>query len=179
MHGLPHVVVVALLVTGVSGCGLLDLLLGDPFAFDPDEFPFPSPGTTFTSGTATIELQDETLVLDQLADGTVQSDLGIHVTWTNGEGWYLTFTGFPDAAFMPDNGYLSMDRIFDGQHWLLYDQSRCVTTTDQADAAGVVGSAVCRGLEWSDYFSAFSGFGLPEEIPGEPPFDAEITFEAH
>ena len=59
------------------------------------------------------------------------------------------------------------------------DPSRCVTTIERADASGVAGSATCRGLEWTDYFGSYSMTGFPQPIPGEEPFDAEITFEAH
>jgi hypothetical protein len=80
---------------------------------------------------------------------------------------------------MPGSSYLTFDWIEDDRHWVLQDQTRCVVTIEQADASGVEGSATCRGLEWSDYFSSFSAMGFPEPIVGQTPFDAEITFEAH
>jgi hypothetical protein len=178
---LPHVLGMFLIATGLSGCTLLELLLGQPPSFDPDAtFPIPTAEATFTTGSATINLAGETLVLDQLASGgTITDELGIRATWTNGDGWYLTFYGFPDMGLISESGYLSIDRIFDDQHRVIYDPSRCITTTERADATGVAGTALCRGLEWSDYFSSISGMGFPQEIEGEPAFDADITFEAH
>ena len=180
MLGPAHVLAVAALMAGTSGCALLDLLLGGS-AFNPDEpFPFPSAEATFTTGTAKIELEGETIVLDQLkSGGTVTDQLGTSATWTNGEGWYLTFSGYPDVGFGAESGFLSLNRIVDGQHWVTYDPTRCVTTTDHANQTGIQGTAICRGLEWSDYFATLSGLGTPQEIEGEPAFDADITFEAH
>jgi hypothetical protein len=188
--GLPHVLGVALITTGLSGCALLDLLLGQPPFPDPDgsfpPFPFASAETTFTTGSATIVLSGEagepgeTLVLDELAGGgSLLEGFGLQARWTNGDGWYLTFQSYPDFGLPAESAYLTIDRIFDGRHWTTYDQTRCVTTTQVDEATGIVGTATCRGLKWSDFFSSSSGLGLPEVIEGEPPFDAEITFEAH
>lgn len=181
MLGLPQLAGIALITVGATGCTFLDLLLGQAPGLDPGaSFPIPSAAATFSSGRATIKLAAETIVLDQLkSGGIVVDELGTSATWTNGEGWYLTFSGFPDMSFGIGSNYLSLNRIFDGQHWVTYDPTRCVTTTDHADATGIQGTAICRGLEWSDYFSSVNSIGVPEEIPGEPAFDAEITFEAH
>lgn len=182
MVGLPHLLGLAAIVAGVSGCVFLDLLLGVP-PFDPDNpfpsFPVPSAEVTFTTGTATLVIDGETIVLAGLARaGTTDADYGTQVTWTDGEGWYLTYYGY-EQSFLTESSYVSLDRVFDNQHWVIYDQYRCVTTTTQVDAGGVVGTAVCRGLQWSDYFGGYSILGLPSTIPGEPTFDADITFEAH
>ena len=181
MIGLPHVLAVILLVTGLSSCSLLDLLFGVEPPFDPDEpFPFPTAEAIFSTGTATIELDGETLVLDELAgEAAVAPDFGTNVRWTNGEGHYLSLSALPDMGVFPDSSYLSFDWIADDRHWTIMDPSRCVTTIEQADASGVAGMATCRGLEWADYFGANSMMGFPQPIPGEEPFDAEITFEAH
>ena len=163
----------------LAGCDILSLLGGDPFPIDP-EVPFPSADATFTSGTATVELEGETITLDQLVGGgTLSESFGTNVTWTNGEGWYLTFYGYPGGDGFDEEAYLSLDRLFDSQHWVIYNPERCVTTVDANGPDGLSGTAVCRGLKWSDYFSAFSEYGAPVEIPGEPAFDADITFEAH
>ena len=184
MIGLRHALGVFLVTTGLTGCALLDLLLGLPSDLDPDAsfppFPISTAETTFTTGSATIALAGETLVLDEVRSGGAMADeFGLRATWTNGDGFYLTFYGFPDMGFPSESAYLSIDRIFEDQHWTIYDPSRCVTTTQRADATGIAGTATCRGLEWSDYFSSFSGMGFPEAIEGQPAFDAEITFEAH
>ena len=45
----------------------------------------------FTTGSATIELDDETLVLDELAgEASFSADYGINVRWTDGEGRCLS-----------------------------------------------------------------------------------------
>ncbi|OGO52043.1 MAG: hypothetical protein A2V84_12445 [Chloroflexi bacterium RBG_16_70_13] len=181
MRGVAQVAAVAVLGAALSGCDLLTLLGGeDPFPFDPGN-PFPSPVATYSAGTATIEMDGETVVLDRIVGtGSFDPDYGIDVKWTNGEGWYLSYYGLPDAGgpFAPE-GYLSIDRVMDSRHWIVYNPERCITTTDEATADGLSGSAICRGLEWTDYFSAYTSTGFPVEIPGEPAFDADITFEAH
>lgn len=181
MPGLPHVAGVILLVMGMSSCSLLDLLFGIEPPFDPDEpFPFPTAEASFTTGTATIELEGETLVLDELAgDAAFSADFGANVRWTNGDGRYLSVFALPDMGMVPDSSYLTFDWLTDGRHWVIIDPGRCVTTVEQADASGVSGRATCRGLEWSDYFSSYSGIGVPEPVEGHDPFDAEIIFEAH
>ncbi len=183
MLGLPHLLGVAAIVTGLTGCALLDLMLGVP-PFDPDNpfpsFPIPSAQASFSTGSATLVIGDETIVLDELVGGgAMQDDFGTQVTWTNGGGWYLSYFGTPDMGFGAETHYVSLDRLFDTQHWMTDDPSRCVTTTTQADANGLVGSATCRGLEWADFFSVRSGLGYPTAIPGQPIFDADITFESH
>jgi hypothetical protein len=180
--GPAHVLAVALVMAGTSGCSLLDLLLGTGFGpLDPGgEPPFPTASATFTSGTATIKLADQTIVLDELAGAAgVDVDLGTHVAWENEDGWYLTYVDYSDDAF-PGSAYLTIDRIFEHEHWVIADSARCLTTTTQSGRFGVKGSATCRGAEWTDFFNAYSftSAGLPEPIAGEPAFDAEITFEA-
>jgi hypothetical protein len=179
--GLPQLAGIALITVGATGCTFLDLLLGQGPGFDPGaSFPIPSAAATFSSGSATIKLAAETIVLDELkSGGSVPDDIGVSAVWTNGQGWYLTFSGFPDVGFGAESSYLALNRIFDGQHWVTYDPTRCVTTTERANATGIQGSAICRGLEWSDFFSSQSGLGIPQEIEGQAAFDADITFEAH
>ena len=189
MLGVPHVLATGLLAAGLSGCTLLDLLVGNG-PFDPDAtappFPFGSPGpAAYTSGRVTLTLSGEgvdtasqPIVLDEVVVATAEAELGTHVVWENEDGWYLSFTGI--SGFGSDLGtYLSIDRISDHEHWVIVDQTRCLTTTTQQDAAGLVGTATCRGARWTDFFALYTSTGFPQPIPGEPPFDAEITFEAH
>ena len=180
MFGLPHLLGVVTLAAGVSGCSLLDLLLGAPPDFDPSAtFPIPTAAAKFTSGSATIKLAGETLVLGDLADGgSITDDFGVSAVWTNGDGWYLSVTAIPDMGIGGGSSMVSINRIFDGKHWLTFDPSRCVTTTTVANATGIEGTAVCRGLLWSDFFSLSTGLGLPRDL-GEPAFDADISFQAH
>ena len=182
MHGLPHVLAVGLIVTQVSGCSLLDLFLGGgPDPLDPGEpFPFPSAEAPLTTCTATIDMNGETVLLDDLLTGSGASEFGYTVTWENDDGWYLQLEGFGDGLGLPAGGaYLTLHRISDNDHLVILDPSRCVTTVDTTGDA-ITGSATCRGLQWSDFFASYSGSigGFPKPIEGMDPFDAEITFEA-
>jgi hypothetical protein len=180
--GPAHVLAVTLLVTATSGCTVLDLLLGVSGAppFDPDDpFPVPSAEATFTTGEATLKINGETIVLDEVVADSGISFGAVRVVWENEDGWYLTYNAFPDEPFL-GGGYISIERIADHEHRVVADPTRCIATTDVADAAGVSGTATCRGLRWADYFSQYSGTGeFPQPLASEPPFDAEVTFEAH
>jgi len=180
MRGVAQIAAVAVLSGALSGCDLLALLAAEDFPFDP-EAPFPSPAATYEEGSATIEIDAETFVLDELVGiGSYDPDYGVGVTWTDGEGLYLGYYGYSyDGLLAPDEGYVSIDRVVESQHWVIYNSERCVTTTDKSSPDGLSGSAVCRGIQWTDYFSAYTATGVPVDIPGEEPFDADITFEAH
>jgi len=172
--------IAALVVLGasLSGCDLLTLLGGSP-PIDPG-LPFPSPAWTWSAGTATLKVDGETLVLDRLV-GTAAFDpeYGGGVTWTDGEGLFLSYYGLTVSIPFGSEGYLSIDRVRDSQHWVVFNPDRCIVTTRQMTKAGLSGSAICRGLKWSDYFGTTAFAGMPEAIPGEPAFDADVTFEAH
>jgi hypothetical protein len=182
--GLSQLLAVLLLATAVSGCTLLDLLLGVPPDFDPDAsippFPFASGSPAFSSGSATIVVNGQTVVLNELAgDSTADAEFGTHVAWENDEGWYVTFYAYPELGGLPNSASISIDRIADHEHWVILDPTRCVTTANVVSPTAVSGSAICRGLRWADFFSSYSGIGLPKPIPDQPAFDAEVTFEAH
>jgi hypothetical protein len=197
--GLPHILATGLLTVGLTGCTVLDLLLGVPPVDpgDPD-FSFPPLPTEgahgqLSTGTATLTIKrpegTQVIVLDQVVgDSEVGDEYGTHVIWTNGEGWYAELYSYPEEPFIPESAYLSLDRIFDTHHWITADATRCVTTLDPAPTpapaaspppGSVSGNAVCRGLQWTDFFNAYSPDGVPEPVDGEPAFDADITFEAH
>jgi hypothetical protein len=182
VHGLPHLLAVAAIVTQVGGCSVLDLLLGvSPDPFDPEEpFPFPTAEATFSTGTATIELEGETVVLDEVFEDSGLGEFGFTVTWENDDGWYLQLSGFADELELPGGGaYLSLHRLQGSEHFVIVDPGRCVTTMDGAGEDGVTGSATCRGLQWTDFFASYPAIGgFPKPIEGQEPFDAEITFEA-
>jgi hypothetical protein len=180
--GPTHVLAVALVMAGASGCTLLDLLLGTGPGFDPNATfpPFPTAEASFTTGQAAIAITGgETVVLDEVHGNSGVTFDGLRVVWENEDGWYMTFTAYTGAIPLPGGGYLQLDRIADNEHLTIADPSRCVTTTTQSDATGVKGTAVCRGLRWTDYFDSYSGDGFPQPIASGPPFDAEVTFEAH
>ena len=182
MIGLPQVLAAGLLAAGVSSCSLLDLLFGAPFdpnaSFPP--FPIASAAATYSTGQATVKLNGETLVLDQLVPGAAaDSEYGTHVVWTDGAGWYVSYSSVPDSGVLGTPGLLTFDRIVDHAHWVIVDPFRCVTTTTKADPTQLVGTALCRGLTWSDWFGSQQLSGLPQPIPSQPPFDADVTFEAH
>jgi len=201
--GLPHFVGAGLLAAGLTGCTLLDVLLGvppfdpnDPSSFPDFSFPpLPTAASPLTEGGATLELIDvagtQTIVLDRLAgDSAIEADYGTRVVWTNGAGWFLTIYSYTDEPGLPASAYLTVDHVAGDQHRIVVDPSRCVTTLDPTPsagpgasaataAAGISGTSTCRGLRWADFFSGYSTTGFPEPLPDLPAFDAEITFEAH
>jgi hypothetical protein len=180
--GPTHVLAVALVMAGASGCTLLDLLLGSSPGFDPNATfpPFPTAEASFTTGQATIAITGgETVVLDELTGAAGITLDGVHVVWENQDGWYMSFTAYGSEEAFPGDSFLSLDRIMDREHWVVADPSRCITTTTQSGASGVRGTATCRGVRWADYFSAYAGPGFAPPLPSVAPFDAEITFEAH
>ena len=199
MIGLPHLLATGLLTVGLTGCTVLDILLGAP-PFDPTDPdfsfpPFPTEGTegSLSSGTATITINGpdgkQVIVLDEVVgDSEVGDEYGTHVIWTNGEGWYAELYAYPEEPFAPSSAYLSLDRIFNSHHWVTADPTRCVTTVDPLPSAApgasplpgtVAGDAVCRGLLWTDFYNVYAPDGIPDPVEGEPAFDADITFEAH
>jgi len=171
-----------LLVAFVAGgCDLL--LSGAGMNFGGD-FPAPSQIASFSTGSASIAIAGgETIQLDQLdATSGIESMMGSDVQWKNADGWSLRLNGagmvLPDGfgTTMGSPAYLTLDRIADGHHWTTYDPSRCVVTVETADKTAVRGTATCRGVQWYD---AVDGISMEAPKPAdEPPFDAEITFEA-
>jgi hypothetical protein len=170
------------LVAGLTVTGCQYLLGFDPS--DPaftDDFANPSPLATFGQGRATVTIEGEPpVVLDRLAaPGSVYKDLGSDATFTNADGWYVRVSGAtPGASPFGLGGWIQLDRLTGGQHWTTSDPSRCVLTVVRADATGLRGTATCKGLRWSD--ALVTSFGSLESayVAGQPPFDAEISFEA-
>ncbi len=172
--GLIGLVALAALVTG--GC---QYLLG----FDPSDpsFTDPKPLASYASGRATITIgSDPAIVLDELTrPGTFDAVYGGEASFHNAAGWYVRISGASTTSgFMGPGGFLQLDRIIDGQHWTIWDPTRCIVTVQSVDEKALRGTASCKGLRWSDAL----GFGIgslePTYIEGEDPFDAEITFEA-
>lgn len=182
MRSLVRFVGLALTPVALGGCQFLSLLGGNPLpSFDPNaSYPFPSPLVTYTSGAATLTFENETIVLDQLVgSGTFDQDYGTDVTWTDGTGWYLSYYGLSSVPGVPDDpAYVSIDRVFDANHWIVGNAERCITTLTEPGPEEIGGTVICRGLRWSDYFGSFGLTGVPEYIDGEAAFDVEIAFEA-
>lgn len=184
MRGVLRAVVgLSLAAVLLSGC---DLLMGGAFGpgFDGD-FPSSSPIATYRSGSATIAIAGgETITLDKLAAGAgVDSIFGSDVRWTGASGWHVHISGAGaddgGGGAMPfEGGYLTFDRIVDGDHWSSFDGGRCIVDVDVVDASAFRGTATCKGVEW------FSAIGMPLMNPtgpkplDQPKFDAEVTFEA-
>jgi len=151
-----------------------------PFeSFGPEGPGEPSPLATYTEGRATIELSDgSTIVLDRISPGPhLFSEFGSNVRWSNADGWYLSVSGAGaiDAVF--GAAYLQVDRVAGGVHWTSDGPSRCRVAIQTAKPSGLSGTATCSGLHWVDALGGSFG-GLSSPVPGEPPFDAQITFEA-
>ncbi len=161
----------ALLATG--GC----TFLYPPF--DPEaSVPIPTIIASYSTGDATMTMaSDLVITFPDVADGaTVDSEYGSSVRWFGPDGWSLSVigAGAAESSYFPV--YLIIDRISDGQHLTIFDPDRCIVDIDQVDASGLLGSATCRGLAWTDALDNPLLFGSPKPI-GDP-FDAEIAFGA-
>jgi hypothetical protein len=174
------VVALSLAAVLLGGC---DLLMGGAFGpgFD-GAFPSSSPIATYRTGSARIAIAgSETIKLDKLAAGAaVDSLFGSAVRWTGSSGWsmQLSGAGTSGGGFMPTpGGFLTFDRIADGQHRTTFDGTRCLVEIDVIDESAVRGTATCKGLEWYDALVLQPGPAGPVPLD-EPKFDAEVTFEA-
>jgi hypothetical protein len=171
-------VIGALTVPWLAACSLL---YGYP-PLDPDEFPDPSVVATYRTGSATITLDDGTVLdlPDVAAGASLNTLMGTTIRWTGADGWHLRLTGAGiEGAFGGIGGeFVQFDRLVDGEHWTTLDAGRCIVDIEQADARRVLGSASCKGVTWFDALD--QGFGLPSEPKpiDVPAFDAELTFEA-
>lgn len=142
--------------------------------------PFGAPDSSYHQGFATIHIGQGIKVLDRLASpGTYYKEFGADVVWNGADGWYLQIgEAKPSNQPVEFPAYIAIDWVHDGQHWISWDPSGCRITIDQADRAGIRGTASCSQLVWVD---AIVG-GLADEptpIPGQAPFSAEITFRAN
>ena len=146
-------------------------------SFDPGDFgSMPPPLAVFTTGSASVTVAGKTTTLDTMNSGAaIYPEYGTAIGWTDGDGTYVHFYGETDPTY--GDGFVMLDRIANGQHWTIYDPSGCKVTVKQNDAKGVSGTASCKGLRWVDAMSAAEP-GEPSLVPGQAPFDAEITFQA-
>ena len=148
---------------------------------DPDAFAPPSPLATYVEGNATIAIADDPLIeLGRISSAALyDSWYGGEGTWSNADGWYVRVYGATGTGAFGLSGSVTLDRIVDGQHWTTFDTSRCIVTIEAADAKALRGSAICKGLRWSDALGGSYGSMLePGYVAGQDPFDAEITFVA-
>jgi hypothetical protein len=161
----------------VGGCSLL-------YGFNPSvppDFGMPKPAAIYKNGHAAVTVgKDPTIELRELSEGgTMDASFGASATFRNADGWYLRIMGATkggNSFYMP--AYMTLDRIVGSQHWTTFDSSRCVITVTKADETGLVGTATCKGLRWSDALSGGMGAFEPPYIKDQAAFDAEITFEA-
>ena len=168
----------ALLTAAVLVAGGCQYLFGLPT--DPD-FTMPAPKAVYGQGQATVTIgSDPPMTLDELArPGTFDPMIGGEVTFRGVDGWSVQVLGAQvGGGFMPQPGWIELDRIVDGQHWTISDPTRCVVTVAVADAFALRGSATCKGLRWSDALGGGAYMLEPVYIEDQPAFDAEITFEA-
>jgi hypothetical protein len=148
-------------------------------------FPSSSPIATYAHGTATIVVAGgETIVLDQIAAGAgVDSFYGSDVRWTGSKGWNVRISGVGGdssdfGGVNPfDGGYLTFDRLTEGQHWSSMFGDRCIVNIDVVDADALRGTATCKGVAWFDVMDSPMGPDGPKALD-VPTFDAEVTFEA-
>jgi hypothetical protein len=148
-------------------------------SFDPNDpgFSLPPPLATYSNGTATVTIAGTSTKLDKLSSpGTSYADFGQDVGWTDGNGLYFHFYGTTDPGY-PGDGFVTIDRIRDGQHWAISDPGRCTINVTENDAKGIVGTATCTGAQWADTMATTTGSD-PAVVAGEPAFDATVTFKA-
>jgi hypothetical protein len=156
---------------------------GEFGSFDPGpEFSLPPPLATYSSGSASVEIGGTTTSLDRLVGpARLYQEFGTEVLWTDGKGLYFHYYGMvePGGPGGPgDDGFVTLDRIFGGQHWSSADPGVCTVKVTQSDAKGLAGTATCKAVRWIDAMASFNGGLQPAYVEGQAPFDAEITFEA-
>ena len=169
----------ALVVPLMAGCQFLYPGLVPPVPGE-EGFPNPSPSAEYTMGQASIAITGgDTIELGELnGDASLIPSVGANASWENDEGWYLRLVA-PAAGTFGEPSFVIIDRITDGEHWTSGDPGRCVVDTDKVDKTGIKGRATCTGLQWHDALGGyFFGSGEQDPVPGQPKFDATITFEA-
>jgi hypothetical protein len=168
---------VAALALAVGAC---DLIAGYGMT-DPEDFAPLRPVATWTEGSAGLTVDGGSEIdLGRLTGaGLYEGWYGGEATWSNADGWYVrvygaTTSGGPFGI----GGSVVLDRVLEGQHWTTWDSSRCIVTIETADERGLRGTAICKGLRWSDAISVPGGGFEPTYIEDQDPFDVDIRFEA-
>lgn len=166
---LPALVLVLACLPGLAACELL----GMPTF---DEEGFGEPLATYGGGSATLVIDGETILLDQLSRGPHLYDgLGTDVYWFNDDGWGLRLTSF-DSGFM-DMAEVTIDRV-QTTYWSAPGYGDCIVDLVRSDETGVEGTATCDGLRWVDQLRGGSWNDGPPFVEGQPAFDATVEFEA-
>ena len=152
---------------------------GEPGAsVDPGD-PFGAAEATYRTGIATLTVGEQVITLGRLAGiGTYFAEFGADVIWTGNDGWYLQVGGAkPNIGPIGIPAYIAIDWVHDGQHWVSWDADGCAVTIDQADPAGVRGTAECTNMRWVDAIAGNLA-DEPPAIAGQPPFAVSIQFVA-
>lgn len=177
----------AMLPLLISGCDLLAAALYpglDPFA--PDPFGGPGLGVVYETGTATLEIDqgdvEETIVLDEVVEGSERWDLGATVTWRNDDGWAMTISSYSDPEFpAADSSDVIFQRINGTELWRTdyFDSSgRCIIQVREVTDERLSGSVECDGLRWAEGLGSPSFDGTPRYVEGQDSFHIHVEFEA-
>ena len=153
---------------------------GESGSFDPGPgFSLPPPLGTFATGSASVTIAGTTTIYDRLVGpAKVYQDLGTEAGWTDGKGLYLHYYGMIEPGGPGEDGFVTLDRIKDSQHWSTVDPTLCTVQITQSDAKGLAGTASCKGIRWVDTMASFNGGIQPAYVEGQAAFDAEIAFRA-
>jgi hypothetical protein len=159
------------------GCGLFF----PPFGMPGDAFP--SAAGTYTRGKATITITTGTrqvITLDRVSPGPhLYTEYGAEVRWLNDDGWALGLMA-PTTGDAPP-ATIWIDRIVGKSHLTTQSmgmETRCIVDVTKVDASRVSGKATCKGLRWTDVLAGGMFLRSAPPVANEPPFDAEIAFEA-
>ena len=138
------------------------------------------PEAEFKTGRASLALSDGSgAELLRVEPGSgFDSANGAHAGWTDDAGWSLRLTVPPGGAGNGGAGNggkasVKIRREADGVAWSARADD-CQVAADQADNAGLRGTATCSGLRWVPERG-----GADQAPPFDAEFDAEITFEAN
>lgn len=173
-----------------GGCGLLQ---GLGMAPSSPLFPCGSAAepthTTFASGSATVQFgsgEPATVTLAKIGDSTFMAGFDstcpgfVQAEWTDARGdWTLTVLANADGQPSSVGGMtvLWIDRD-DADPPLTVEGTSCTLTITDASSSGLAGHASCHGLRWVGQYDDQTGPDGPSPVPGYPPFDVTITFEA-
>jgi hypothetical protein len=147
---------------------------------------FPSAAATYTRGKATVTIltsgRRQLITLDRVSPGPhLYTEFGAEVRWLNDDGWALAL--FAPAQGTPFGGPPStvwIDHVAGNLHLTTqtFAENRCIIDVTKVDATAISGTATCKGLRWTDALASTTFLNTPQPVASEPPFDAEIVFEA-